>query len=519
VISTKISDFIIPDNWSIVKLGEFCVTTSGGTPSRNRNDFFGGDIPWLKSGELNNGIIKEAEEKITEAALASSNAKIIPKGTLLIALYGATVGKLGILGIDAAINQAICAIFTSEGISNKFLFWYLKSFRNELLNSRKGGAQPNISQGLINNLQIPLPPLREQHRIVAKIEEHFSDLDNGIENLKKAQAQLKIYRQAVLKYAFEGKLTAEWRQQNTGKLESAELLLKKIKIERENSHNRQLEEWRQAVQEWEKDGKKGKKPVKPKPPKELPPLTEAELSELPTLPEGWGWVRLGKITENIQIGPFGTQLHKSDYIANGIPIINPAHIKDSKIIANKNLTIPENKYRELQNYVLRKGDIIMGRRGEMGRCALVTDRESGWLCGTGSLFIRPTPLVNSQYLNGVLSSREIKSFLEREASGSTMSNLNLKILYRVPIPLPPFIEEQTQIVQEIESRLSVCDKLEETIEESLKKAELLRQSILKKAFEGKLVPQDPNDEPAEKLLARIRQEKEFTLKKINQKGV
>jgi len=148
-------------NWSWVKLGEVCETTSGGTPSRKNPKYYDGKIPWIKSGELNFNTIRDSEEKITADAIENSNAKILEKGTLLIALYGATVGRLAFLGIEAATNQAVAAIFTPKNLSSKFLYWFLFSYREKLLTQRIGGAQPNISQGTLRNIPIPLPPLAE----------------------------------------------------------------------------------------------------------------------------------------------------------------------------------------------------------------------------------------------------------------------------------------------------------------------------------------------------------------------
>lgn len=200
---------MINEIWHIKRLGDIFKTSSGGTPSRKNPTFFNGKIPWVKSGELDKGIIKDTEEKISVEALQNSSAKIFPKGTLLIALYGATIGKLGFLGVDAATNQAVCGIFHNEIVTLEFLKYYLLHKRQDLIEKSAGGAQPNISQTILKNLEIPIVPLPEQHRIVAKIEELFSSLDKGIESLKTAQQQLKVYRQAVLKFAFEGRLTNE----------------------------------------------------------------------------------------------------------------------------------------------------------------------------------------------------------------------------------------------------------------------------------------------------------------------
>ena len=176
-------NWTLPSGWKWIELGSICETTSGGTPSRRQKQYFQGDIPWVKSGELNDADIFVAEEKITEKALENSSAKIFPIGTLLMAMYGATVGKLGVLGIEAATNQAICAIFPSKYIDRDFIFWYMLSRRQDLIERSFGGAQPNISQAVIKNFDIPVPfpeeaahSLSEQRRIVARIEALFREL-------------------------------------------------------------------------------------------------------------------------------------------------------------------------------------------------------------------------------------------------------------------------------------------------------------------------------------------------------
>ena len=182
------------EDWIEVELGEICFTTSGGTPSRNNIEFYQGSIPWVKSGELDKGIIYDTEEHISEDAVKNSSAKIFPEGTLLIALYGATIGKLAFLGVAASTNQAICGIYKSEAINSKYLFNFLLNRKQKLISQGTGGAQPNISQTILKKLEIPLAPLPIQRAIVSKIEALFSDLDNGIANFNKTQDLLKIYR-------------------------------------------------------------------------------------------------------------------------------------------------------------------------------------------------------------------------------------------------------------------------------------------------------------------------------------
>lgn len=152
--------------WPTQPLGQICHTSSGGTPSRSQSKYFGGGIPWVKSGDLTDGNVTTCEETITEEALSQSSAKLFRKGTVLVAMYGATVGKLGLLGMDATTNQAVCGISTPGELDRIFLFYFLLSQRSALIEKSTGGAQPNISQKIIRELNVPMPPIAEQCRIV-----------------------------------------------------------------------------------------------------------------------------------------------------------------------------------------------------------------------------------------------------------------------------------------------------------------------------------------------------------------
>lgn len=163
--------FDIPESWKWVKVGNIGSWSSGATPSRTNPAYYGGTIPWLKTGDLNDGFIKEIPEFITDLALEKTSVRLNPVGSVLMAMYGATIGKLGILDISATTNQACCACIPYEGIHNKYLFYFLMSMRRSYIGMAEGGAQPNISKEKIVNSLIPLPPLAEQKRIVAKIEE------------------------------------------------------------------------------------------------------------------------------------------------------------------------------------------------------------------------------------------------------------------------------------------------------------------------------------------------------------
>ena len=263
----------LPQGWQWVRLGDIGDWGAGSTPNRARTDYyFNGTIPWLKTGDLNDSFITEIPEKITELALEQTSVKIKPIGSLLIAMYGATIGKLGILTIPATTNQACCACVAFQEIETKFLFYYLLSERDNLRKRGDGGAQPNISREKIIAYLLPLPPLAEQKRIVEKLEEILPLVDEYGKNeeiLSEMNQKLpKQIRQSILQYAVQGKLVEQNPQD-----EPASELLKRIKAEKE-----------QLI----KDGKIKKE-------KPLTPITQDEIPY--DLPQGWQWVRLGEYTD------------------------------------------------------------------------------------------------------------------------------------------------------------------------------------------------------------------------------
>lgn len=193
-------------------------------------------------------------------------------------------------------------------------------------------------------------------------------------------------------------------------------------------------------------------------------------------------VKLSELVEDIRVGPFGTALHKHDYISDGIPVINPQHIKKNRICPNRNVTISADKAVELSTYCLRENDIIIGRRGEMGRSAAVMKEETGWICGTGSILIRLKKDFKASFYAKVLSSPEVVRYLEDHAIGTTMKNLNESIVKNIPVPYMS-LKQQHIILNDLDEKLAVCDKGEKIVDIILLQTEILRQSILKKVFE------------------------------------
>ena len=325
---------------------------------------------------------------------------------------------------------------------------------------------------------IPLPPLLEQHRIVAKIEELFAKLEAGVEALKKVKVLLKRYRQSVLKSAFEGKLTQVWREAHRHQLEAASVLLERIKEERKKILGRKY--------------------------KELPPL---DTSELPELPEGWVWARLDLLGE-IKGGITKDQKRQvSD--GRSVPYLRVANVQRGYLDMSeiKEIEVSESIITEL---ILKHGDILFtegGDRDKLGRGWIWHDELPECIHQNHifrmRLFLHK---ISNKLISWYGNTFGVTYFMREGKQTTNLASVNLTKLSALPVTLPSLLEQQ-KIVEEIERHFSIADEVEMIVDQSLKQAERLRQSILKAAFEGNLVPQDPDDEPAEKLLERIKEEK------------
>ncbi len=450
--------------WRFVRLGDVAKTASGGTPKRTVSAYYGGGIPWVKSGELGDSTVFETSETISKTGLDNSSAKIFPKGTLCVALYGATVGKLGILGTDAATNQAVCGVFLPSEIDTRFAYRFLESRRRQLVESAKGGAQPNISQEIIRDLQFPLPSLSDQQRIVGEIEKQFSRLEEGVGALKRVQANLKRYRAAVLKAACEGQLvpTEAERQRakgrgtrGGGKFETGEELLARILAERRKN--------------WQGRGKY-KEPAAP------------DTSKHGKLPDGWAWATFEQIAERVTVGFVGSMKH--EYVENGVPFLRGQNVRENRFDPDGLLHISHEFHRKLSKSALRPGDLAIVRSGSVGVTCVIPDSLPDSNCSDLVLVQRPlgfVPQYGAYYMNSLA-----KRHVAAGKVGVALIHFNTKSVASLAVPLPP-IAEQKRIVAEVERRLSVVEEMEATVEANLQRATRLRQSILQKAFEGKLV--------------------------------
>lgn len=394
--------------WTWKALGEVCDTGAGGTPLSSRKEYYeGGKIPWLVSGEVAQGNVREAKHFITKAGLENSSAKLFPTDTVLVAMYGATAGQVGILRFRASTNQAVCGILPGDQFIPEFLFYFLLAKRDDLVAQATGNAQPNISQIKIRNTKVPILPRDEQRRIVEVLDEAFEGLATA-----KANAEKNLQNARAL---FESHLQSVFTQRGTS----------------------------------------------------------------------WAKTTLEKATAGIFTGPFGSLLHKHDYVENGIPLVNPAHITEMGIEPDMRKTVSDATAKRLANYIMHKGDVVIGRRGDMGRCALVTEVEDGWLCGTGSFYIKPSDRCDMGYLVRYLRSKGCRKQLEDLAGGAVMPNLSNAALGGLLIFLPA-LRDQKRIVDEIDDLAAETQRLARIYEQKLAALDALKKSLLHQAFSGNL---------------------------------
>ena len=424
----------LSEGWAATTLSDVASWGSGGTPSRSNLNYYGGGIPWLKTGELGQRFVSSTEETISEEGLKNSSAKLFPAGAVAIAMYGATIGKTSILCIDAATNQA-CAVGipNAELTLKEYLYHYLCSQKEAFVEAGKGGAQPNISQTVIKDWEIPIAPLPEQKRIADKLDAVLARVDACRDRLDRIPVILKRFRQSVLAAATSGKLTDDWREIS--------------------------------------------KPVE------------------------WNTLPLSEICLSITDGDHQAPPQADD----GIPFITISAINDGQLRLEKASRFVPVAYFDALKESRRpqRGDILFSVTGSIGIPAMV-DTDSAFTFQRHIAILRPDhSKISSGYLKFVLGAEDVQQQALAVATGTAQLTIPLNGLRSFSIKLPSR-EEQTEIVRRIEALFAYADRLEVRDTAARAQVEKLIPSTLAKAFRGELVPQDPNDEPASKLLERIR---------------
>ncbi|TAE77791.1 MAG: hypothetical protein EAZ84_03380 [Verrucomicrobia bacterium] len=490
------SEDSLPGGWVKCPTSEVATLIRGVSYSKEdaRKTEAPGFLPILRANNID-GVINFDDLTFVRSNLISSDQRL-RSGDILFAMSS---GSRNLVGKSARITRdleagfgAFCGVLRpSPETSNQFLAWayQTREFRHAISEVAKGSNINNLKREHLLDYEVPLPPLAEQKRIVAKIEELFSELDAGEESLRRARRQLGVYRQSLLKQAFEGKLTAPWRAQHPDLLESPDQLLARIQAERQARYQQQLKEWEKAVKEWEKAGESYPKPAKPRFTGQLEPISQKELQDFAELPSGWTYFRLGNAIASIDAGKsFSCDERPPSSKEIGVAKVSAVtwgeyDEGESKTCLDSSKVNPA--------YFIRQGDFLLSRANTIelvGAVVLVKRAERKIMLSDKTLRIHFGGIDESyvlQYLRSHVGRREIMT----RSSGNQMSMRNIGQDRIASIVTPACsLPEQQEIVRLLDAQFEVIEQNEREIDAALKRSEALRQSILKKAFTGQLVP-------------------------------
>ena len=433
--------FEIPESWEWVRLGSIGDWGSGATPSRSIPEYYGGDIPWLKTGDLNDGYIEYIPENISHIALEKTSVRLNPTGSVLIAMYGATIGKVGILTFPATTNQACCACLPIE-IYNEYLFYFLMSQKVTFVKQGEGGAQPNISKEKIVTTLMPLPSLAEQYRIVNKIKEllpyveRYSEAHLAVNSLNATFPNL--LKKSILQEAVQGKLVPQDPAD-----EPASVLLERIRAEKEllikagkikrDKHESII--FRRDNSHYEKLGF------------EIVCIDD----EIPfEIPHSWRWVRLNTISKKITDGEHKTPRRINKFC--GYYLLSARNVRDGELSLS---TVDYVDKEEFDRIAVRcnpqMGDVLISCSGSVGRCCVVADKNN-YVMVRSAAMVSPI-FVQSDYLMLAIQSECVQQQIREKTKQAVQANLFQEAIRNLLVPIPP-ISEQKRIVTKYQNTIA-----------------------------------------------------------------
>ncbi|MFM5317169.1 restriction endonuclease subunit S [Aeromonas veronii] len=501
-ISEDEKPFELPKGWEWCRFEDIVDIQSGITKGRKLTNRVLTTVPYLSVANVQRGYVDVTGIKSVELPVDEVEKYQVLTGDLLITEGGDwdKVGRTAIWADEMPYVAHQNHVFKAR----KFLQEQDESWLEMFLNGPSardyfaGSSKQTTNLASINKTQlrgclIAIPPKNEKSCIVAKVDElmtlcdqlelrsesqlaahqtlvetllatltdscdadelaqNWARLSTHFDSLFTTEASIDALKQTILQLAVMGKLVPQDPSD-----EPASALLERIAAEKARL-------------------------VKEKKIKKEKPLPEISENEKPfELPQGWVWCRFSNLSTEVATGPFGSMISASEYISDGIPLINPSHMVNGKIIEDKEITVSMSKANQLDGYRIKSGDVVMARRGEMGRCALVTERENNWLCGTGSFVLKFSAEVNRQYILLMFQSKWVRGYLSGSSIGSTMVNLNHGILNKLPIMLPP-PQEQSRVILMVDRLMALCDQLKSHLQTSQQTQLKLVDSLVEQAF-------------------------------------
>lgn len=458
----------LPEGWEKTTLGEIATYVNGRAFK---------PIEWSKTGtpivriqNLNN---PNAEYNYYDGYIEEKYH--IENGDLLFA-WSASLGAYIWKGKSAFLNQHIFKVLPKENIDKTFIYYLLDKVTSELYAKAHGSGMVHVTKGKFEATSVNIPPFETQQAIVNKIESLFDEIDEGIGRLKTAAQQIQQYRQSLLKNAFNGELTKEWRSKHADTLPSENELLAQIQTTREQHHTQQLTDWQTAVSQWEQHGKEGKKPSKPKAPTQSVKFED----NFADLPSGWIWGKLSDLGELARGKSKHRPRNDKKLFGGKYPFIQTGEVR----AANRIIKKYEQTYSEFgleQSKLWQKGTLCITIAANIAETAFL---------GFDACF--PDSIVGFSASKAVLPEyielfiKSVRTKIESYAPATAQKNINLNTLENLIVPYCS-LTEQTQIVAILESKLTACDQLAAEPAKQLKQAELLKQAVLKAAFSGSLL--------------------------------
>lgn len=486
----------LPSSWRWATMGEIADVVGGGTPSTKTSGNFNGRIPWITPADLSGyreKFISRGARNISEEGFEQSGAKWLPKGAVLFSSR-APIGYVAIALNPLTTNQGFKSFILPQEIDQEFIYYWLGSAKEFAEALASGTTFLEVSGAKAGRIPFPCPPREEQTRIVEKLDELLSGLDAGVAELKAAQKKLGQYRQSLLKAAVEGSLTADWRAKNSPTETGAQLLERILTERRARWEAKQLAKFKEQGKTPPKDWqKKYPEPVQP------------DTTDLPKLPDGWVWASLEQLSEFITSGSRGW----ADYYAeSGATFIRSQNInKDWLDLSDIAFVRPPFSTEGTRTRV-RPYDLLLTITGaNVGKAAWVEGSIDEAYVSQHVALIRPIETTLAPFLHMFLiASAGGRGQLNKEAYGAGKPGLNLQQVGAVTVPLPS-VAEIAALIDSMARQVQALIEQTIAIEFALKQSAAQRKNILKAAFSGQLVPQDPSDEPATVLLARIRAER------------